>query len=429
MIDSVYQKYEEANYKVCTDTRNIISGSVFFALKGETFDGNKYAKEALNKGAIAAVVDDPSLNSIPGMIIVPDTLTALQNLARKYRSEKNFKVFGLTGTNGKTTTKELIKAVLDQQYKCHATLGNLNNHIGVPLTILSAPENTDILVIEMGANHQGEIADLCDICLPDVGMITNIGKAHLEGFGGYKGVIKAKSELYKHLMRYNKTILLNEKDHLLVSLVGDYTNTEKYGCTNNNVWDINTEFNNGITTILSVNNCKIELKTKLVGKYNITNILAAVKTGVYFNIPIEKIKDAIQNYTPSNNRSQLMITKKNSIVMDSYNANPTSMIAALDSFGEIRHKNKILILGAMKELGSDSENEHLILKEKAKSLNPEQILFVGEEYTKSSKEQDALYFNSTDELDNYLKSTPITNKLILVKGSRANKLETIIKYL
>ncbi len=428
MIDLIYQKYKEANYRICTDSRNIIPGSVFFALKGEAFDGNRYAEEALKKGAITAVIDNESFKNIQGTIFVPNTLEALQTLARKYRIEKKFNVFGLTGTNGKTTTKELIKAVLEQKYKCHATLGNLNNHIGVPLTILSAPEDTDILVVEMGANHQGEIADLCEICLPDIGLITNIGKAHLEGFGGYKGVIKAKSELYKHLIKNNKKILLNEKDHLLVSLLDDYNNTEGYGSTHSNVWTKNTGFNNGVTATISINNTDIDFKTKLVGNYNITNILTAIKTGDYFNVPINKIKEAIQNYSPSNNRSQLLVTKKNSIIMDSYNANPTSMLAALNSFDEILHKNKILILGAMKELGSDSESEHLILVEKAKSLKPEQLLLVGKEYFSAIK-HNALYFKNTEEIGSYLKNTPIENKLILIKGSRANKLETITKYL
>jgi UDP-N-acetylmuramoyl-tripeptide--D-alanyl-D-alanine ligase len=426
-IEQVYAKYIEANHTVCTDTRNIIPGSLFFALKGANFDGNKFAADALKKGAITAIIDNPKYET-EKTILVTDALKCLQDLAHYYRKEVGFTIFALTGSNGKTTTKELINVVLTKKYKCHSTRGNLNNHIGVPLTILSAKPDSELLIVEMGANHVGEIELLCNIAEPDMGMITNIGKAHLEGFGGVEGVIKAKSELYTSLINRKKTIFQNDDDVLLKSISENYPFTERYNSKSSKCYAGNTYFKKGLNTGLFLNNEKYELSTQLFGRYNLTNILAAAKIGNYFKVETKLIIEALENYTPQNNRSQILSTLNNTLIMDSYNANPSSMEAALKSFYEIETNEKTLILGAMKELGDESNDEHKQLIIKAQAINPKNLFLVGEEYNIKPNNK-LMWFKNTDALLEHLKNNPLKKQLILVKGSRTNALEKVANYL
>ena len=427
MIDLLYDKYIEANQKICTDTRNIIPGSIFFALRGDNFDGNKFANEAIKKGARFVVIDNPDFNSSQ-TILVKNTLEALQKLAKHHRRKNKFQVIGITGTNGKTTTKELIYAVLSKQYKCHATKGNLNNHIGVPLTILSSPPETELLIVEMGANHIGEIELLCQIAEPDCGLITNIGKAHLEGFGGFNGVIRAKSELYNYLFNNERIVFFNEADKLLTELVDNKNKLISYGTRNSNYYADKIGFDNGIKISLHANNKQLTISTNLFGDYNITNILAATRVGSHFNIPLYQIAEALNNYTPQNHRSQIIKTSKNTLVLDSYNANPSSMQAAINSFDEIKSEKKLLILGSMKELGESSKHEHNELIKLARSLKTSMCFFVGSEFSSSQIESEKL-FPDTNKLIEYLVVNRIEKHLILIKGSRANKLEEIATYL
>lgn len=423
MITEIYAKYIDANYKVSTDTRSIIPNSLFFALNGENFDGNKFAKQALEKGASVAIIDNPKYSS-DNTILVDNTLDTLQKLANYYRKQNNFKVFALTGTNGKTTTKELINSVLSKKYKSHATQGNFNNHIGVPLTILSTPPDTEVLVVEMGANHIGEIEQLCKIAEPDYGLITNIGKAHLEGFGSFDGVKKAKSELYKYLIEKNGLILYNSNDAILTDLASNYANTITYGSKDSHCHLIENVFDKGLKVKLYVDGEDVTLSTQLFGEYNVLNILAAIKTGLLFHIPIDLIKDAIINYTPQNNRSQIIYTKRNNtLILDSYNANPSSMKAAIKSFNAITSSDKILILGEMKELGNESANEHKELIHLAHEIMPKKTYLIGEEFVKC--ENNCEMFLATQDVAEHLRNNPINNSVILVKGSRANKLEIL----
>ncbi len=428
MIELLYKKLEDADFKVSTDTRKITPGSLFFALKGEQFDGNQYASDALQKGALAVVIDNPAYLA-DGCILVSDSLIALQELARTYRQKQHFKTLALTGSNGKTTTKELIRSVLEKKYKCHVTKGNLNNHIGVPLTILSAPRDTEILVTEMGANHIGEIEQLCRIALPDMGLITNIGKAHLEGFGGIEGVIRAKSELYQFLMQQKGTIFLHETDPLLKNLLKDYANIVTYGTPASACYLKEFFTRENLSLNLSVNGKDYTLNTNLFGNYNVPNLLAALRIGLFFEIPIEDCLVALADYKPENNRSQFIQTAKgNSLIADCYNANPSSMKVAIESFQNLPSPRKILILGSMKELGEDSEQEHLTLLNQARLMNLNECFLVGEEFSllKLNKEK---YFSDTPDLTEYLKKSPLENSLILIKGSRANQLERIIEFL
>lgn len=429
MIENIYSHFINSGKAVSTDSRNIIPGSIFFALKGDNFDGNIYAADALSKGASLAVIDN-KIYSTNKTILVDNALIALQQLAALYRKRSNFKVLALTGTNGKTTTKELIKVVLSEKYKCSATKGNLNNHIGVPLTILSTPSETEILIVEMGANHIGEIRDLCNIAYPDYGLITNIGKAHLEGFGGFEGVIRAKSEMYKHLMENNKLIFANGEDQLLSELLGPYQPIQKYNDERNSECFVKSlVFENGkLSASISVSKIDYQIKPQLFGKYNLVNIMAAIEIGRYFNVDTQDIIQAIEKYVPENNRSQILKTENNTLILDSYNANPSSMKAALESFSEINSLDKVTILGEMKELGDASYDEHKKIIELATISANNKNLFVGEGFAPFSKNT-GLYFNSTNELIEYLKDKNFKGQLIFIKGSRANQLEKIVPYL
>ncbi len=427
MINNLYQKYLDANQIISIDSRNIPQGCMFFALKGDYFDGNKFADDALRKGASCAVIDNSAYRT-KGTILVDDVLSCLQQLANYHRKISTFKVIGLTGTNGKTTTKELLRIILSEVYKCSATRGNLNNHIGVPLTILSTPVDTEFLIVEMGANHQGEIAELCEIAEPDVGLITNIGRAHLEGFGCFEGVVEAKSELYKYLKKDKRTIFVNSNDDILRNLTIDCQNLIKYGEVNTTCYLKNVDYSQTLSLEIVINGKTHNAKTQLFGNYNADNILAATCVGNYFNIPPENIIKAVEAYKAENNRSQIKKTANNTLILDSYNANPSSMNSALNSFEKMIGDNKVVILGEMKELGNESITEHNKIIEFVKKLKLRNYYFIGEEFSKSNTSLKNYYPNTQDFIKE-LETNPIFNSIIFIKGSRANRLEDIVDYL
>ena len=405
---------------VSTDTRSIKKNSLFFSLKGENFDGNDYALEALNKGAKYAVIDNNKLKN-PKFIQVNDVLTSLQLLSACHRTKlKNTTIIALTGSNGKTTTKELIHSVLSEKYKTVSTLGNLNNHIGVPLSLLKINKDSNFAVIEMGANHIGEIAFLTDLVKPDYGYITNFGKAHLEGFGGMKGVIKGKTELYNWLIENNKPILINSDDEIQ----NKFTNSQSilFGKKIQSQF-VFKEFNEDF---VSVGFNELKIKSKLIGDYNFSNIIAAISFGLYFKIDIKSIQNAIENYTPKNNRSEVLNTKDKKIILDAYNANPTSMRLAIDSFFKLSG-SKALILADMLELGIYSNDEHLEIINHLEKENTGKTYLVGEEFYKLKKESNSISFYKTkNELILEISNNKILEKNILIKGSRAMKMEELI---
>ncbi len=412
---------------ISTDTRNIQPGSLFFALKGENFDANNFAEEALKNGAKFVVMDTKKLvTDEDKMFWVPDSLKALQDLAKYHRQQLGLPIISLTGSNGKTTTKELIHAVLSKKYKTIATKGNLNNHIGVPLTLLAIPEDADLAIIEMGANHQHEIEALCQIAQPDFGYITNFGRAHLEGFGGFEGVIKGKSELYDYLRTHHKTAFINADDELQVKK-SEGINRFSYSVTAPTANIIFQSATAQPMAEVTVNNTKII--SQLTGLYNISNICAAITIGHFFNVPIEDTREAIAHYTPSNNRSQWLQHNSNKVLLDAYNANPSSMKAAIDNFAQLTESHKICILGDMFELGSESELEHAALVALTEKLGLSS-LFVGPMFYKSKKEtENQLFFLSFDDLVHYLQQHPVIKRTVLIKGSRGMSLERILTYI
>jgi UDP-N-acetylmuramoyl-tripeptide--D-alanyl-D-alanine ligase len=424
--EQLYEQYL-SNPVICTDSRAVTAGSIFFALKGDSFNGNTYASGALNSGAVLAVVDEPGLATDERFFLVDDVLTTLQDLAKFHRSHFQGPVIGITGTNGKTTTKELINVVLSESYRTHATQGNLNNHIGVPLTILSAEiSTTDIMIIEMGANHPGEIAFLCNIAKPDLGLITNVGKAHLEGFGSLEGVIKTKTELYEFLKSgkgkafvcYGQQALMQYAaalDHLSYGKEsGDYCMGEMVSSD----------------PFLKVKwydkNVEQPIQTNLVGAYNVDNVLAAVCIGKFFEVAPEKIVSALEKYTPSNNRSQVLQSASNQLILDAYNANPSSMRVALENFALMNTFPKVVILGDMFELGAESRTEHEAILTLLKDFSFSEVLLIGPRFGEVSLDSGFRCFDSTDNAYEWLVANPITNSSILVKGSRGMKLEKLI---
>ncbi|MGQ2985409.1 UDP-N-acetylmuramoyl-tripeptide--D-alanyl-D-alanine ligase [Flavobacterium sp.] len=406
-----------------TDTRKIMPGCLFVALKGDNFDANTFAAEALAKGARYVVIDDHEYRSDDRMLLVPDSLEALQQLARHHRRELGLPVIALTGSNGKTTTKELINAVLSQKYTTTATVGNLNNHIGVPLTLLSFTKDTEIGIVEMGANHQKEIELLCSIAEPNFGYITNFGKAHLEGFGGFEGVIKGKSELYAYLESHTKMAFVNLDDPIQKEKTDKLPRftfaKEEYNC------DVRIEAVEA-APMVKLQYKGLDIQSHLIGIYNAANISAAIAIGTYFRVSDVKIKAAIEGYIPSNNRSQLMEKNGNSIIMDAYNANPSSMAAAIANFRQLEG-NKIAILGDMFELGEESHEEHQkLVTLLAKEENIE-TYFVGK-YFYANKTSDAHlhFFESFDALKGYIIGKSFSNNIILIKGSRGMALERLL---
>ncbi|SDS26078.1 UDP-N-acetylmuramoyl-tripeptide--D-alanyl-D-alanine ligase [Polaribacter sp. KT25b] len=416
-IANLYNIYRQ-HFLVDTDTRNIRKNTIFFALKGENFNGNTFAEQALKLGASYAVVDEPAYKTCENIILVTDVLKTLQELANFHRKQLHIPVIGLTGSNGKTTTKELINVVLSKKLNVTATKGNLNNHIGVPLTLLSMTDKTELGIVEMGANHQKEIEFLCTICEPDFGYITNFGKAHLEGFGSLEGVINGKSELYTYLQKNNKTAFVNTEDAIQVEKTKEIKavliNTDELQFLE-------------VNPFVKLRYKSIQIQSNLIGKYNYTNIAAAITIGDYFKVSENAIKEAIAYYTPTNNRSQIIKSKTNTIILDAYNANPSSMKVAIENFEAIKTTSKAIILGDMFELGKESLQEHQAIVNLVTSLNFKETYFVGENFyqTKTDKTQ----FKTYQDLEAFIKKNPLENQSILIKGSRGMRLERILDLL
>jgi UDP-N-acetylmuramoyl-tripeptide--D-alanyl-D-alanine ligase len=428
-IKDLYSIYLKSRL-VSTDTRKIQPGSLFFALKGKNFNGNNFVFEALEKGAELAVVDDEIINKEhPRIIRVDDTLGVLQHLAEYHRLKSRLKILAITGSNGKTTTKELCRIILSKKYKVYATEGNLNNHIGVPLTLLSMDNSCELGIVEMGANHPGEIGVLCEIAHPDFGLITNIGKAHLEGFGGIREVADAKGELFKYLIKNNRTIFLNKGDRYVQQLVPDnYGNV--IGYNNKRGLHVQHGKNNPFYEFDVVgNNFTVHLKTNLLGRYNAENILAAFCVGLNMGIPVEVMIDAIQSYQPENNRSQLIKTGRNRIYMDAYNANPSSMRIVIEEFLSFKETKKILILGEMREVGDRSPGEHEDMISYLLEHDVEKVICIGKSFEKPVQNTKYVYYETVDQLMENLFRNPITGCFILIKGSRSNQLERILPLL
>ncbi|NNL16320.1 MAG: UDP-N-acetylmuramoyl-tripeptide--D-alanyl-D-alanine ligase [Flavobacteriaceae bacterium] len=421
-INTIYSYFLACN-SVCTDTRKIKENDMFFALKGANFNGNKFAEQAILNGAKYAVIDEKEYQN-KNTILVEDVLTTLQELGTHHRKKLNIPIIALTGSNGKTTTKELINSVLSKKYRTTATQGNYNNHIGVPLTLLSLTDQTEIGVVEMGANHLNEIKFLCNISLPDYGLITNFGKAHLEGFGGIKGVIKGKSEIYDHLIAYNKTVFINTDDALQVKQINDYSNQITYGSGKNN--DCIVKFKEANPFVI-LHFKKEIIKSKLIGDYNFSNVAVAIAIGDHFKIDVKDIKDAIENYLPVNNRSEIFTKGTNTIILDAYNANPTSMKAALDNLAQLTHQTKIAILGDMFELGIDTAKEHQSIADYASELNLNDVYFVGENFASVSTHHKQ--FESFEDFESSFSKLKINHASILIKGSRGMQMERILDFL
>ncbi len=427
--EQIYQLFRESA-GISTDSRTVMPNQIFFALWGENFNGNKYAAEAVEKGASWAVIDDPAFEN-GKTILVDDCLMELQALATHHRKELKSSVVAITGTNGKTTTKELITVILSRKYDVHATKGNLNNHIGVPLSILSAPEGTQMMVIEMGANHLGEIRTLCNIARPDCGIITNIGTAHIEGFGSYEGVVKAKTELYEYLRKVNGVAIYNEQDHLLSEKIFKLVNravpySDPTGI-DLIVEPVKSDFY--LTIHLTFHHKAYEIETKLFGLYNLDNIRAAIATGLFLEVGIEDIVDALKSYQPGNNRSQIKKTKTNTLICDAYNANPVSMHLAIEALAGINTEKKMCILGDMLELGDKSIEEHNKIIKGLRKNNIENVLLAGPEFSKVAARSGYRTFQNVAKLKEFLKAERIKGYTILIKGSRGMAMEKIFDVL
>jgi len=427
VIKELYRQYLLSS-GVTTDSRCVKKGNIFFALKGGNFDGNAYAAAALENGAALAIIDNEEFNTVPGCLLVPDVLSCLQDLAAYHRKQLSIPVIGLTGTNGKTTTKELIYKVLSGKYDTHATAGNYNNHIGVPLTILGISEHTEIAVVEMGANHIGEIALLCEIASPGYGLITNIGKAHLEGFGGYQGVIKAKTEMFDYLRKVAGTAFVNHDDAFLMSLAGKLKKLT-YGT------DAGADLRGQVTSSIPfleilwhTDDASLQIPSQLYGDYNFENIMAAICVGMFFGVDPKDIVSAISEYLPDNNRSQVIKSRSNVIYMDAYNANPSSMMAAIIHFEKQSGNKKVLILGDMFELGEESAQEHQkVLDNIRKKFQG--VMLIGPAFSDICRDEEFYTFRDTDEAAEWLQKHPVEDASILVKGSRGITLEKLLDHL
>ena len=421
-VKDFYFSYFQAG-NISIDSRKIEKETIFFAFSGESFDAATKAEDAIRNGAAAVIVEKKEYENIDKKIFyVPSTLDFLQNLALFHRRQLQIPIIGLTGSNGKTTTKELISSVLARKYKTQYTFGNLNNHIGVPLTLLSITKEHEIAVIEMGANHQKEIELLCSLAEPNIGYITNFGKAHLEGFDGFEGVIKGKSELYEYLKQNDQTILVNEVDEIQREKTKNYSKKITFGSGDSQFYFEKFVENNLVGIIYKGQ----KIQSNLTGDYNFTNICAAVSLGLHFDIDFEEIKSAIENYKPTNMRSQVVEKNGKTLVLDTYNANPSSMALSLNNFSQFAG-SKIVIIGDMLELGEESITEHQKIWELAQSLNLDEIITVGSIFKQVNPSEKS--FKNTDELIEYLKRNPIKNKNILLKGSRGIALEKVIEFL
>lgn len=423
--DELYSIYL-AHPSIQTDTRKLQKGDIYFALKGPNFNGNSFASKAIENGAAYAVIDDEKYAIAGKTILVADALETLQQLALYHRQQFNIPFLAITGSNGKTTTKELVHAVLSTTFKTYTTDGNFNNHIGIPLTILKIRKDAEMAVIEMGANHIGEIASYCTIALPTHGMITNVGKAHLEGFGSEEGVRKGKGELFDHLRHTNGTAFIMDDYAYLHEMSSGIPTVFTYGTADADVVGIiresepflEVEFTKGLNGIC---------KTNLVGNYNLPNVLAAAAIGKFFGVNEETIKKAIEGYIPSNSRSQLLQKGTNQIILDAYNANPSSMKAAIENFAKTGSEEKVLVLGAMAELGKDSVEEHKKIIEEISHQQWKAVLLVGGDFIKTSHLY--LSFSTPDEAGQWLQLNNIQHAYLLIKGSRSMQMEKVLDYL
>ncbi|QIL42581.1 UDP-N-acetylmuramoyl-tripeptide--D-alanyl-D-alanine ligase [Pedobacter sp. HDW13] len=429
--EKLYDHYLK-NPVISTDTRNITPGCIFFALKGDLFNANEFAHQAIEKGAAYAVIDEEKYAGNAKCLLVDDVLGALQDLACHHRQQLNIPVIGLTGSNGKTTSKELVNAVLAERYKTFATFGNLNNHIGVPLSILSIAADVQIAVIEMGANHQKEIELLCTIAKPTHGIITNVGMAHLDGFGGFEGVKKGKAELYAYLKANNGYTFINRNNPYLLEMSANagLNKLIYYGTENGNTIKGALKSSDPFIEVAWTNHeAESSVKTNLTGSYNFENILAAICIGDFFDMNPEEINTGLANYQPKNNRSQLTKTEKNTVICDFYNANPSSMTAALNNIAVLSAAKKTAILGDMFELGPESPAQHQLIVSQAQESGLDQVIFIGKYFYAFKDEVNALFFETPSEAADYLQQNPIQDHLLLLKGSRGMKLENLLQYI
>ena len=431
---AVYQRHST----VCTDTRQLTPGCLFFALKGENFNANRFAGQALEKGAAYAVIDDPACRSDERCLLVPDVLAALQQLAAHHRRQFDIPVIGIGGSNGKTTTKELVAAVLSSHYPCHFTKGNLNNHIGVPLTLLAMPADTEVAVIEMGTNQPGDIDLLCAIARPTHGLLTNIGKEHLEGFGSLEGVKKAEGELYRYLARHRGWVFVNLSEKYLPAMTRRISRRIAYARTETLAVNEKSETIQVMLTgeapfveaafLPDDSEQAVEVQTRLVGRHNFNNAMTAIALGIYFKVPSKKIKAALENYTPANNRSQLLQRGSNTVFLDAYNANPSSMKPALESLHAMAGSRKVAVLGDMLELGEESLKEHEAIVRFAARQKPDVLALVGPEFGRTGfMKCGALHFPDTAAAKKWFDEQKFENSLILIKGSRGMRLEQLLE--
>ncbi|MFW5755060.1 MAG: UDP-N-acetylmuramoyl-tripeptide--D-alanyl-D-alanine ligase [Tangfeifania sp.] len=428
-IEEIYRIFKNST-QVVTDSRRIVEGSMFFALKGEKFNGNEYAAEALEKGASFAIIDEKGYAKNQRTILVDDALETLQQLANFHRKQLGTTILAITGSNGKTTTKELIAAVLSTKYNISFTQGNLNNHIGVPLTLLAMDEKTEIGIVEMGANHPGEIGMLSEIADPDYGIITNIGKAHLEGFGSFEAIKKTKSELFDYLKKKKGgTVFFNKENPILTEITQNISNKISFGKSGADLNGEPVQSPPFIHVKVKFPKGVLYLNSKLTGSYNFENILAAACIGHYFKVDPLSIQKAIKNYTPQNNRSQLIEKNGLKIIMDAYNANPTSMQASIESFNASFSSPKFLILGDMLELGDDAQREHMKILAEIKKHSFKEVFLTGPVFAAAAKNYPFKSFGNSAELCQFLAENPLKDGAVLIKGSRGIQLEKVLQYL
>lgn len=421
---ALYEIYK-AHPSVQTDSRKIKAGDLYFALKGDRFNGNDFALQALQDGAAYAIVDEAAAAHNEQCILVEDVLSSMQQLALHHRRQLNIPFIAITGTNGKTTTKELVNQVLSARFKTYATAGNLNNHIGVPLTILSIREDAEMAIIEMGANHEKEIAFYCTIAEPNYGLINNVGKAHLEGFGSVEGVKRAKGELYDYIRTIQGTIFINSDLDYLAEMAKGVVHQISYGTSNAHYIGKALSGDGLLKFALLSTHMETTIQTQLVGDYNLPNALAAIAIGAHFGMDVDTIKAALEAYTPSNSRSQLLQKGSNTIIMDAYNANPSSMKLAVENMATLQTpKTKWLFLGAMKEMGANCQFEHQALADLVKALGFEHVVLVGKEFETTA--HSFRYFENAGLAKLWLEENPLSNASILVKGSRGSRMEEIL---
>ncbi len=423
MIQDLYQLYLR-HQSVQTDTRKLKPNDIFFALSGPNFNGNDFALKALDNGAAYAVIDSDIDAFNDRLIRVENVLETLQLLAKHHREQFNIPFIAITGSNGKTTTKELVNAVLSSHYKTYTTQGNLNNHIGIPLTILQVKADAEVAVIEMGANHQKEIESYCKYVKPTHGIITNCGKAHLEGFGGLKGVRKGKGELFDYLsIQKGEAFIFNDYDYLK-EMSSQISKVITYGTSNANTIGRVVSTDDYLQVELVSKDLPVVIKTRLVGDYNLPNVLCAIAVGKYLGVPINKITNAIEGYAPGNSRSQMIIKNSNHIILDAYNANPSSMKLAVENIAKINTENKVLMLGGMMELGAESISEHQEIIKTINKYTWDKVLLVGGDFQNTN--HSFLYFNNAAEAATWLNGNPVLDSYVLIKGSRSIQMEQLV---